>query len=139
PVRRRFRACASVMGERAPLLPRHPPTGHAWGFRMTRDLRALAKSLSPGIPTVVIAGVSSGAGKTTLMLGLLESLRRRGLTVQPFKVGPDFIDPAFHGLASHRPAVNLDGWMSGREAVLDAVGRYAADADMVLVEGMIGC
>ena len=96
-------------------------------------------SLSPGIPTVVIAGVSSGAGKTTLMLGLLEALRRRGLTVQPFKVGPDFIDPAFHGLASHRPAVNLDGWMCGRDAVLDAVGRYAADADLALVEGMMGC
>jgi len=96
-------------------------------------------SLSPGIPTVVVAGVSSGAGKTTLTLGLLEALRRRGLTVQPFKVGPDFIDPAFHGLASHRPAVNLDGWMCGRDAVLGAVGRYAADADLALVEGMMGC
>ena len=96
-------------------------------------------SLSPRIPSVVIAGVSSGVGKTTLMLGLLGALRRRGLTVQAFKVGPDFIDPAFHELASHRPAVNLDGWMCGRDAVLDAVGRYAAAADLALVEGMMGC
>jgi cobyrinic acid a,c-diamide synthase len=91
------------------------------------------------IPTVVIAGVSSGVGKTTVTLGILESLRRRGLRVQAFKVGPDFIDPAFHTLATGRPSVNLDGWMCGREHVVTAVAHAAADADVVVVEGVMGC
>src|SRR5262249_7704458 len=108
-------------------------------LQVCRRLGALAVSLPPHVPAVVIAGASSGVGKTTLMLGLLEALRRRGLTVQPFKVGPDFIDPAFHALATGRAPVNLDGWMCGREAVVEAVGRYAADADLALVEGMMGC
>lgn len=96
-------------------------------------------SASGPVPVIVIAGVSSGVGKTTLMLGLLEALRRRGLTVQAFKVGPDFIDPAFHALATGRPSYALDGWMCGREAVLATVARHTADADLALVEGMMGC
>jgi cobyrinic acid a,c-diamide synthase len=88
---------------------------------------------------VVVAGTSSGVGKTTVTLGLLEAYRRRGLRVQAFKVGPDFIDPGFHALASGRPSYNLDGWMCGRDAVLACVARQAADADLVVVEGMMGC
>jgi cobyrinic acid a,c-diamide synthase len=92
------------------------------------------------VPRVlVVAGVSSGVGKTTVTLGLLEALRRRGLTVQAFKVGPDFIDPGFHELVSGRPSYNLDGWMCGRDRVLEAVARHAAGADLVLVEGVMGC
>jgi len=91
------------------------------------------------IPAVVIAGVSSGVGKTTLTLGLLEALSRRGLLVQAFKVGPDFIDPGFHALATGRPAYTLDGWMCGRERVVATVARQAADADLAVVEGMMGC
>ncbi len=96
-------------------------------------------SSSGGIPAIVIAGVSSGVGKTTVTLGLLEALSRRGLRVQAFKVGPDFIDPAFHALATGRPAYSLDGWMCGREAVLETVARHAADTELALVEGMMGC
>jgi cobyrinic acid a,c-diamide synthase len=59
-------------------------------------------------------------------LGLLEALRRRGLAVQAFKVGPDFIDPAYHALATGRPSYNLDGWMCGREQVMATVGERAA-------------
>jgi cobyrinic acid a,c-diamide synthase len=88
---------------------------------------------------LVLAGVASGVGKTTLTLGLLEACRRRGLTVQAFKVGPDFIDPGFHALVTGRPSLNLDGWMCGREAVLACVARHAAGADLALVEGMMGC
>ena len=76
---------------------------------------------SETVPILVIAGVSSGVGKTTVTLGLLEALRGRGLTVQAFKVGPDFIDPAYHGLATGRPSYNLEGWMCGREQVVATV------------------
>lgn len=91
------------------------------------------------IPILVIAGVASGVGKTTVTLGVLEALRRRGLVVQAFKVGPDFIDPGFHALATGRASYTLDGWMCGREHALATVGRYAADADLAVVEGMMGC
>jgi cobyrinic acid a,c-diamide synthase len=88
---------------------------------------------------VVVAGVASGVGKTTITLGLLEAYRRRGLAVQAFKVGPDFIDPGLHELVTGRPSYNLDGWMCGRAAVRATVARAAADADLAVVEGMMGC
>lgn len=91
------------------------------------------------LPVLVVAGVSSGVGKTTVTLGLLEALRGRGLVVQAFKVGPDFIDPAFHALATGRASYNLDGWMCGREQVGSAVREHAADADIAVVEGVMGC
>jgi cobyrinic acid a,c-diamide synthase len=91
------------------------------------------------IPTLVIAGMASGVGKTTFTLGLLEVLRRRGLVVQPFKVGPDFIDPGFHALVAGRPSHNLDGWMCSRRFVRETVGRQARDADLALIEGVMGC
>ena len=88
---------------------------------------------------VVIGGAASGAGKTSVTLGLLASLRRRGLTVQAFKVGPDFIDPGLHAAVTRRPSYNLDGWMCGQEPVLQTVARAAADADVAVVEGVMGC
>src|SRR5256886_8530897 len=88
---------------------------------------------------LVIAGVATGAGKTSITLGLLEALRRRGLRIQAFKVGPDFIDPGFHALATGRPSYNLDGWMCGREAVLACVARQSQDAHLAVVEGVMGC
>jgi cobyrinic acid a,c-diamide synthase len=94
---------------------------------------------SERVPVLVIAGVSSGVGKTTVTLGLLEAFRRRGLTVQAFKVGPDFIDPAYHALVTGSPSYNLDGWMCGREHVLATVGERAAQADLAVVEGVMGC
>jgi cobyrinic acid a,c-diamide synthase len=91
------------------------------------------------IHALLVAGVSSGVGKTTVTLGLLEALRRRGLTIQAFKVGPDFIDPGFHARITGRPSYSLDGWMCPRESVLATVARQAAGTDLTLVEGVMGC
>jgi cobyrinic acid a,c-diamide synthase len=88
---------------------------------------------------IVVAGVASGVGKTTVTLGLMEAYRRRGFVVQGFKVGPDFIDPGFHEIATGRGSYNLDGWMCGREHVLATVGRHAEGADLAIVEGVMGC
>ena len=88
---------------------------------------------------LVVGGIASGVGKTTVTLGLLEAFRRRGLTVQAFKVGPDFIDPGFHEIVTGRGSYNLDGCMCGRDHALDTVSRHAGDADLAIVEGVMGC
>jgi cobyrinic acid a,c-diamide synthase len=92
----------------------------------------------PGLPPgLIISAAASGTGKTTVMLGLLAALRDRGLTVQPFKNGPDYIDPAFHRAASGRESFNLDSWaMPG--AMLDGMLSVAVGADLVLAEGSMG-
>ncbi|PYG31799.1 cobyrinate a,c-diamide synthase [Pelagimonas varians] len=88
-------------------------------------------------PGLVISAPASGTGKTTLMLGLLKAFTEQGLAVQPFKSGPDYIDPAFHRAASGRPSVNLDSWAMSR-GMLAAQISAARGADLVLAEGSMG-
>ena len=86
----------------------------------------------------VISAPMTGSGKTTVTLGLLSALRKRGITVQPFKVGPDFIDPGLHELAAGLPSHNLDGWMLTREANQWLFARACEGKDVAVVEGVMG-
>ncbi|OZA12166.1 MAG: cobyrinic acid a,c-diamide synthase [Rhodobacterales bacterium 17-64-5] len=89
------------------------------------------------MPGLIISAPASGTGKTTVMLGLLAALCDRGLVVQPYKNGPDYIDPAFHRAASGRSSFNLDSWaMPG--AMLDGLLAAGSGADLVLAEGSMG-
>jgi cobyrinic acid a,c-diamide synthase len=90
------------------------------------------------IPRVVVAGTSSGAGKTSVACGLIAALRARGHVVQGFKVGPDYIDPSYHALASGRPGRNLDAFLAGPELIAPLFLHGAAGADIAVIEGVMG-
>jgi cobyrinic acid a,c-diamide synthase len=90
------------------------------------------------IPRVVIAGTHSGCGKTTVARGLMQAFRRMGLVVQPFKVGPDFIDPGYHTGICDRPSRNLDPFMMGEEGVVETFTRASKGADVAVIEGVMG-
>jgi len=90
------------------------------------------------VPRIVIAGTGSGCGKTTVASGLISALRARGLVVQAFKVGPDYIDPSHHRMSSKRPARNLDPFMMGEEGVIDTFVRASMGADIAVIEGVMG-
>jgi cobyrinic acid a,c-diamide synthase len=89
-------------------------------------------------PRFVIAAPHSGSGKTTVMLGLLLALRERRLSVQPFKIGPDFIDPSHHTKICETTSRNLDSWMCEDVVVQEIFARAAANADVSVVEGVMG-
>ncbi|MBO9396277.1 cobyrinate a,c-diamide synthase [Shimia sp. R9_2] len=88
-------------------------------------------------PGILISAPSSGTGKTTVMLGLLRALAEDGLNVQPFKSGPDYIDPAFHHAAARRPAFNLDTWAMP-PALAGGISEQAQGADIIVAEGSMG-
>ena len=87
---------------------------------------------------LVIAGERSGAGKTTVTIALLAYLIRRGLNVQSFKVGPDYIDPMFHAFVTGRPCRNLDPVLTSESYVQKCFSRHIQDVDYALVEGVMG-
>jgi cobyrinic acid a,c-diamide synthase len=89
-------------------------------------------------PRLVIAGTSSGVGKTTVATGLMAAFRRRGVHVASAKVGPDFIDPGYHAAATGRPGRNLDAWMCGAQAMAPLADRAAQGCDLLIVEGVMG-
>ena len=89
-------------------------------------------------PQILIGAASSGSGKTTFTLGLLRALRNRGIVVQPFKCGPDYIDPQYHSLAAGRDSVNLDEFMCGERHLREVYATYGADAGVNVVEGVMG-
>lgn len=90
------------------------------------------------IPRIVIGAVHSGSGKTTIVTGILAALKQQGYAPQSYKIGPDYIDPGYHELASGRKGHNLDSWLVSEEKIQDIFCSTAGDADIAIVEGVMG-
>lgn len=90
------------------------------------------------LPRLLVGAAASGSGKTSLVVGLLEALRRRGLDVRPFKAGPDFLDPALHAAVLGHPSRNLDLRLMGAAGTLACLGRAGGGGGLALVEGVMG-
>ena len=89
-------------------------------------------------PRIVIAATQCGSGKTTIVSGILAALKNRGLKVQAYKIGPDYIDPGFHEISSDKPSHNLDSWLVGKEKLADIFLSTFGDADIAIIEGVMG-
>ncbi|GAA3857179.1 cobyrinate a,c-diamide synthase [Streptomyces sp. NPDC093675] len=98
----------------------------------------MVTSSPSSVPRLVIAAPSSGSGKTTVATGLMAAFAGRGLTVSPHKVGPDYIDPGYHALATGRPGRNLDAYLCGPELIAPLFLHGARGCDLAVVEGVMG-
>ncbi|MBI5253008.1 MAG: hydrogenobyrinic acid a,c-diamide synthase (glutamine-hydrolyzing) [Euryarchaeota archaeon] len=90
------------------------------------------------LPRIILSGTSSRAGKTLVSIGLMRALRSRGYKVQPFKIGPDFIDPSYHKFATGMPSRNLDSYMMKNRDIVEVFQRNGKNADMAVIEGVMG-
>lgn len=90
------------------------------------------------IPRIVIAGTNSGVGKTSIVVGLIEALKERGLKVACFKCGPDYLDPTYHKEASGRGAANLDSWLMNKDILIESFIQESKGADIAIIEGVMG-
>jgi cobyrinic acid a,c-diamide synthase len=90
------------------------------------------------IPRIVVAGLYGEGGKTTIATGLMGTLKKKGLKVQPFKVGPDYIDGSYHTAATNTPSRHLDPWLTSPQAVLEIFEEACRNADVAVVEGFMG-
>ena len=90
-------------------------------------------------PTLIIAGTTSGVGKTTISLAIMYALKyKKGFSVQPFKIGPDFIDPSYHKIITGRESHTLDAWMMGKNGIISSLQNTAKDVDVAIIEGVMG-
>ena len=90
------------------------------------------------LPRVLIAGERSGTGKTTVATGIMGALVKAGYIVQPFKVGPDYIDPGYHSKVTGRNSRNIDIWLTSKKAVVESLSEASGDADIAVIEGAMG-
>jgi cobyrinic acid a,c-diamide synthase len=90
------------------------------------------------IPRIIVAGTTSGVGKTFITLGILHHFKLLGYKVQSFKIGPDFIDPAYHSFVTKSPCYNLDSWLMGEDGVIDTFEKYTKGKDLAVIEGVMG-
>jgi len=96
------------------------------------------KPIPSNYPRILIAGTNSGVGKTTITLGLMSVLKKRGFAVQGYKVGPDYIDPSHHTAVTGRPSRNLDTWLMSRDVCLELFERSLVQSDIAVIEGVMG-
>ena len=90
------------------------------------------------IPRVVLAGTQSGVGKTTISTGIMAALLKRKRNIQPFKVGPDYIDPAFHSYITGNISRNLDSWLLDKETITKLFLKNSQGSDLAIIEGVMG-
>src|SRR5713226_9745244 len=118
---------------------RRRPRRHPCRTPQVPQSRAVAGCSVPTLgPRVVISGTHSGVGKTTVAVGLMAALTSRGRRVVSAKVGPDFIDPGYHSLATGYPGRSLDAWLSGEDNIASLAAAGAEGTDLLIIEGVMG-
>ena len=90
------------------------------------------------IPGIVVAGTTSGVGKTTISMAIMYGLEKKGFRIQPFKIGPDYIDPSYHNIITKRKSRNLDVWLMGKQGLIESYRENTIDADIAILEGVMG-